>query len=93
MTKFRRFDPVLGFIDSSTAMTQPVVQTWIRQMREEANLTQEQLAVLLNISSSTLRTWEKGKVEPSMTIQQWVKFARAVNVPLEELPVKVAQSA
>ena len=61
-------------------------------MRLESGLTQEQLSVAIKVSSSTLRAWERGK-EPSMTIQQWVKFAEAVNVPLAELPIKISGAA
>ncbi|BAY59534.1 hypothetical protein NIES2135_64110 (plasmid) [Leptolyngbya boryana NIES-2135] len=70
-----------------------VTNTWIKQLREEANLTQEQLAVRLNIASSTLRTWEQGKVQPSMTIEQWEAFSEAVNVPLNELRLQTKRSA
>lgn len=66
---------------------------WIRKMREDAGLSQEKLAVAIDVCVSTLRKWEKGHVEPSLTIQQWVKFASAVNVPFEELPVKISSVA
>lgn len=67
--------------------------TWIKRLRENANLNQEQLAVKLGISSSTLRTWERGKVKPSMTIEQWETFAEAVNVPLNELRLESTRMA
>ena len=57
----------------------------MKQLREEAKLTQEQLAYELGISSSTLRRWEKG-TEPAMTKQQWDKFCQAVGRRFEELP-------
>lgn len=60
-----------------------------RKLREQANLTQEQLSVRLDISTSTLRRWENGKVEPSMTHQQWVIFCEEVGVPFEKLPEKL----
>ncbi|MEP0919758.1 helix-turn-helix domain-containing protein [Leptolyngbya sp. DQ-M1] len=66
---------------------------WVRKMREDAGLTQEKLAVAIGVCVSTLRKWERGQVEPSLPIQQWVKFASAVNVPFEELPVKITNAA
>jgi transcriptional regulator with XRE-family HTH domain len=68
-------------------MAQQADATWIRRLRVEANLTQEQLSVRLNISTSTLRKWERGDAEPSMTLDQWVIFSEAVRVPLADLPV------
>lgn len=75
-------------------MTEQVANpTWFRQLRREANWTQEQLAVRLGIAVSTLRTWEQGKVEPSMTLEQWEEFAIAVNVPLSELRLRISRIA
>ncbi|BAU15986.1 transcriptional regulator, XRE family (plasmid) [Leptolyngbya sp. NIES-3755] len=75
-------------------MTQQVENTtWFKQLRHEANWTQEQLAVRLGIAVSTLRSWERGKVEPSMTLKQWEEFAIAVNVPLNELCVRISKTA
>ncbi|NJL22021.1 MAG: helix-turn-helix transcriptional regulator [Leptolyngbyaceae cyanobacterium SM1_3_5] len=58
----------------------------LRQLREAANLTQEQLSVRLSISTSTLRRWENGDVEPAMTRQQWQEFCEAIGVAFDELP-------
>ena len=58
----------------------------LRELRESANLTQEQLSVKLGVSTSTLRRWENGDVEPAMTREQWDEFCRAVGVPFEKLP-------
>lgn len=58
----------------------------LRQLREAANLTQEQLSVRLGVSTSTLRRWENGDVEPAMTRKQWQEFCEAVGVAFNELP-------
>ncbi|MEP0799050.1 helix-turn-helix transcriptional regulator [Funiculus sociatus] len=57
----------------------------LRRLREDADLTQEQLAVEIDVSVSTLRRWEKG-TEPAMTRRQWIRFCRAVNKDFDELP-------
>lgn len=61
----------------------------LRQLREQANLTQEQLSVHLGVSTSTLRRWENGDVEPAMTREQWKVFCELVGVPFEKLPKKL----
>lgn len=71
------------------AMKTVGTKTWIRQLREEADLTQEQLAVKLNIAASTLRTWEQGK-EPSMTMKQWEILAATLNLSLNDLQLKIS---
>jgi DNA-binding XRE family transcriptional regulator len=66
---------------------------WIRQMREDAGLSQEQLAVMIGISSSTVRKWEKDQVTPSLSIHQWQAFAEAVKVPFSDLPTTIPRIA
>ncbi|NEO97989.1 MAG: helix-turn-helix transcriptional regulator [Symploca sp. SIO2E9] len=61
----------------------------LRKLREQANLTQEQLSVRLDVSTSTLRRWENGNIEPAMTHEQWIIFCEEVGVPFEELPNKL----
>lgn len=61
----------------------------LRNLREKVNLTQEQLSVRLKVSTSTLRRWENGDVEPAMTREQWQEFCRAVGVPFDDLPNKL----
>jgi len=61
----------------------------LRRLREQANLTQEQLSVRLGVSTSTLRRWENGDVEPAMTREQWTVFCELLGVPFEQLPQKL----
>lgn len=61
----------------------------LRDLREAANLTQEQLSVRLGVSTSTLRRWENGTVEPAMTREQWAEFCQAVGVPFDQLPKRL----
>lgn len=61
----------------------------LKRLREQANLTQEQLSVRLGVSTSTLRRWENGNVEPAMTREQWEVLCELVGVPFEQLPKKL----
>jgi transcriptional regulator with XRE-family HTH domain len=61
----------------------------LKRLREQANLTQEQLSVRLGVSTSTLRRWENGDVEPAMTREQWTVFCELLGVPFEQLPQKL----
>ena len=64
---------------------QPETELPIRRLREDADMTQEQLAVQIGVSVSTLRRWEKGD-EPTMTILQMRNFCKAVDVSFHDLP-------
>lgn len=62
----------------------------LRDLREQANLTQEQLSVRLKVSTSTLRRWENGDVEPAMTRrEQWQEFCQSIGVSFDGLPEKL----
>ena len=57
-----------------------------KKLRLKAQLSQEQLAREIGVAVSTVRRWEKGQAEPTMTVSQMKNFCRAVNHNLEELP-------
>lgn len=57
-----------------------------KKLRLKAQLSQEQLAREIGVAVSTVRRWEKGQAEPTMTVLQMKNFCRAVNQTLEELP-------
>jgi transcriptional regulator with XRE-family HTH domain len=40
----------------------------------------------MGVSVSTVRRWEKGEAEPTMTVYQMKAFCKAVNKTLDELP-------
>jgi transcriptional regulator with XRE-family HTH domain len=65
-------------------------QTILRSLREQASLTQEQLAVHLGKSLSTVKRWEKGD-EPSMTKPEWKKFCALVGRTFDELPDSLSE--
>ena len=62
----------------------------LKHLREQANLTQEQLAYRLGVAVSTIRRWERGGVEPSLTIAEWRKLCQIVGTNLNELPEKLS---
>ncbi|MBD1856191.1 MULTISPECIES: helix-turn-helix transcriptional regulator [Leptolyngbya] len=74
-------------------MGQAVNTTWLKDLRQEADLTQERLAVRLGVCVSTIRSWERGRVQPTMTLEQWEELAAAVNVPLNELRTRISRVA
>lgn len=63
----------------------------VRELREAANLSQEQLAVAIGVSSGTVRTWERGK-EIFLSIPQWKSFAAAVKVEFDDLVTMFSDS-
>lgn len=46
----------------------------LRQAREEAGLTQEQLAAVLNVGARTVGNWERGATMPQNATGRIVKF-------------------
>ncbi len=58
----------------------------LRKLRLAAGLSQEDLVRVMGIANSTIRRWEKGDVEPTMTISQMKAFCKAINKNFEELP-------
>ena len=57
-----------------------------KKLRLNAQLSQEQLAREIGVAVSTVRRWEKGQAEPTMTISQVKNFCRAIDRSLEQLP-------
>ena len=57
-----------------------------KRMRLNVKLSQEQLAREIGVAVSTIRRWEKGQAEPTMTVYQMKEFCRAVKKSFDELP-------
>jgi DNA-binding XRE family transcriptional regulator len=57
-----------------------------RQFRKQAKLTQQKLAVAIDVAVTSIRRWEKNECEPTMTIKQLKSFCEAVGVNIESLP-------
>ncbi|NES93297.1 MAG: helix-turn-helix transcriptional regulator [Okeania sp. SIO2B9] len=63
-----------------------ITKSPFKQMRLDAQLSQEALAQKIGVAVSTIRRWEKGLAEPTMTVVQLKGFLNAVNVNFQELP-------
>lgn len=57
----------------------------LKELREAAGLTQEEVAYHLKKAASTIRRWEKGD-EPSMTRLEWLQFCKLIGKSFDELP-------
>lgn len=57
-----------------------------KQLRVAAGLSQEDLVRVMGVSVSTIRRWERGLAEPTMTVSQMKAFCKAVHKTLDELP-------
>ena len=57
-----------------------------KKLRLKAKLTQEQLARDIGVAVSTVRRWEKGQAEPTMTVLQMKSFCNSVQITLDDLP-------
>ena len=57
-----------------------------KRYRLKAKLSQEALAMDIGVAVSTIRRWEKGQAEPTMTVAQMKNFCNAVKQNFEELP-------
>jgi DNA-binding XRE family transcriptional regulator len=58
----------------------------LKLLRRRAELTQDQLARLLRVSTRAVQAWEGGEYQPTLTIPQIKTLCRALNCTLEELP-------
>ncbi len=58
----------------------------LKKLRLTAKLTQEQLARDIGVAVSTIRRWEKGQAEPTMTVSQMKSFCNLVQITLDDLP-------
>ncbi len=72
---------------SRPGKNQPQIpKTPFKQLRLNAKITQEQLAKDIGVAVSTIRRWEKGQAEPTMTVQQMKAFCQTVQTSLNQLP-------
>ena len=55
----------------------------IIEMRKNKNLSQEQLAEILNVSRQTISNWENGRFYPD--IDALVKISKCFNISLDDL--------
>jgi|GEM_PF-1467819 len=55
----------------------------LKDLRKRKGLTQQELAVILDVSQATISTWESGEVIPP--IKAIIKLAKTLNCAIEEL--------
>ncbi|MGL4881590.1 MAG: helix-turn-helix domain-containing protein [Waterburya sp.] len=65
--------------------------TEFKKLRKGASLSQEELAFKIGVAVSTIRRWEHGQAEPTMTREQMERFCKAINKKFKTLPQKLAQ--
>ncbi len=61
----------------------------IRDLRTERGWSQQDLAVKLGVSASTVYNWERGRFEP--TASKFKAIALAFGVPMESIDLVVEQ--
>lgn len=69
--------------------TQQEVVIPLKDLRETAGLTQQQMAYELGVALSTYRRWEQTG-NPALTYSQWVKFCTLVGRDFSDLSQPVA---
>lgn len=57
----------------------------LMKLREDAGLTQRQLAQALNVTISTVSAWENGRHEPRLTFAQTKLLTEVLKCSLEDL--------
>jgi len=57
----------------------------LMKLREDAGLTQRQLAQALNVTISTVSAWENGRHEPRLTFAQTKLLTEVLKCSLDDL--------
>ncbi len=63
----------------------------LRGARAKADLSQTQLAKLVDVDADSIRNWESGKYMPNLNVA--VRLANVLDVTLDQLTGRVAASA
>ena len=76
-------DEILSWHKEELSMDQQKIGSFLKQLRKEKNLTQEQLAEALNVSGRTVSRWETGSNMPDLSIL--VELADYYDVDIREI--------
>lgn len=57
----------------------------LAKLRQKAGLTQQELADALGVTQKTISIWEKGSVEPKLSLRQTKTLMDVLNCTFEEL--------
>ncbi|WP_036487195.1 helix-turn-helix transcriptional regulator [Myxosarcina sp. GI1] len=58
---------------------------WFKLRRDLADVTQAQVAKVLNVRPQTVSNWEKGVSKPSLNPEQTLKLCSILKISLEDL--------
>ena len=58
----------------------------LKRMRQQAGLTQAELARRIGVSDRAVRAWEKGEYPPTLTVPQIRLLCQELGVMFDELP-------
>ena len=64
-------------------MNQEKIGTFLKELRKEKNMTQEQLSEKLNVNNRTISRWENARTMPDFDIM--IELAKLYDVSIEEL--------
>lgn len=65
-------------------------ESTLRQLRQRAGLTQEELARRCGIPVRTYQRWETGETEARPSVRQIKALCRELKIPIEALPDEFA---
>lgn len=65
-------------------------ESTLRQLREHAGLTQEELARRCGIPVRTYQRWETGETAARPSVKQVKALCRELKIPIEDLPDEFA---
>jgi DNA-binding transcriptional regulator YiaG len=76
-------------VSKSLVIDQPLVGKFIRELRQETGLTQEQFAAHLGVTCSSVNRWENGRGKPSplaiQKVEETIKqMSESPNVKLRD---------
>lgn len=72
-------------LDVSAAMVKLTFGRWLRVRRQVMGITQSDLAKILDVTTQTVRNWEKGKTFPTLDIRLIGPFAEIIGVSVQSL--------
>lgn len=69
----------------STHISERLPQLTLTKLRQQAGLTQQDLADALGVTQKTISVWEKGSVEPKLSLRQTKMMMEVLHCTFEDL--------
>ncbi|MGG6264275.1 helix-turn-helix transcriptional regulator [Leptolyngbya sp. AN03gr2] len=63
-----------------------------RELRQSRRLSQRRVAEAIEVSTQTIRNWEKGRSEPSLKVDQIESLCQILQCSLSELAEAIRES-